>query len=1176
MAKKTGVRRQRGFVLTQSGLQRLQQARQEIEIRSNAGNSLSLEQIAERSELDVHTVRRALSGTDRVDRSTLVQLFQGFALELEEADRVKPERPRRQDWGKAIFGEGFLGRDRELETLARWVGQERCRVIAIYGVAGIGKTSLALEAARQWQDRFENIVWRSLQDPVPPEQLLRDVLAFLAPEDRRDPETTFAALLAELLRCFERQRCLLILDNVESLFREDVRAGEYLPEWAAYGELFDGIGTAQHKSNLLLTSQVEPREIAAAEGADASVRSLRLGGIASCDVSELLVERQLEASSEDLTRLTQQYGGNPLILSLTFATVRDIFAGSVREFLAQDFSVYGDLRDLLAFQLERLSEAERDVLFWLAVAREPLPVTQIFHNSLLPASRLTEALESLFRRAILERRGSLLSCQHVILEYVTELLIDEVCDELASGELRYLHSHPLFIAHARDSVREAQRRVFLQPLLDKLAAHWQSRSQVVATLTQLLENLRESQEPFPSYAAGNLVNLLRQSEVVFPNWNFSGLALWQADFEGLMLQGCDFRRTDLRGTRFTQYLGGVCDVAFSPDGVLFAAGDTNGELHIFRAQDGDRLLQTSQGDWLWSVTFSPDGLLLACGSESHDIELWDVVINERFGTLRGHEGGVRTLQFAPHGNLLASGSDDGTVRLWDVESGCCLHVISGESRAIETLCFSSDGRLLASSSGTTVEIWAVDSGRNLGTLAQSEGISVRALVFHPQGYRLAGGCDDGTVRYWDLTETPSQAELLCTFDGHKLGVTALAMSADGTYLASSSDDKTVRLWQLATGTCKQTLCGHRTGVSSVAFSPDGDVLASGSLDCTIQLWNTRGQSIYSYRGRGSGTWGIAFDRTGDLLAASRQDRADLWEASTGDRQRELSAKQARLTAIDFSPDGQHVASGSFDGAIRIWETDSGRSLESLRGQRERILSLAFSPNNQWLASSSEDTTVALWNWQDRCQHQLYEACDRRVWSVAFSPDSKRLVCGSHDGSVRLLEVTTGDCIWVGTQHQSWTWSVAFSPDGRYIASGSQDGSLKLWDAGTGDCVRTIEVGQYVFAVAFGAGGRLLASGRNDGKIDLWDPEDGRRQATLPGHERSVWTLEASPNGNMLASTDGDEAIFLWDLAAATRLQAFGSPRPYEGMNIAGVKGLTAARRENLKALGAIIAGDGTP
>jgi WD40 repeat protein len=86
---------------------------------------------------------------------------------------------------------------------------------------------------------------------------------------------------------------------------------------------------------------------------------------------------------------------------------------------------------------------------------------------------------------------------------------------------------------------------------------------------------------------------------------------------------------------------------------------------------------------------------------------------------------------------------------------------------------------------------------------------------------------------------------------------------------------------------------------------------------------------------------------------------------------------------------------------------------------------------------------------------------------------------------------------------------------------------------------------------------------------LWDVCTGQLLKTLQGHTNQVWAVAFSPDGQTLASGSSDETIKIWDIETGKCLQTLRAERPYEGINIAGVKGLTEAQKIALKALGAV-------
>jgi WD40 repeat protein len=130
--------------------------------------------------------------------------------------------------------------------------------------------------------------------------------------------------------------------------------------------------------------------------------------------------------------------------------------------------------------------------------------------------------------------------------------------------------------------------------------------------------------------------------------------------------------------------------------------------------------------------------------------------------------------------------------------------------------------------------------------------------------------------------------------------------------------------------------------------------------------------------------------------------------------------------------------------------------------------------------------------------------------------------------------------------------------------------VKLWDVGTGQCIGTLDRHtNCVYSVAFSPDGRTLASGSGEQTVKLWDVSTSQWLKTLSGHGKLVWSVAFSPDSQTLASGSEDETIKLWDVKTGECLKTLKSSRPYEGMNITGVTGLTEAQKIALKDLGAV-------
>jgi len=151
-------------------------------------------------------------------------------------------------------------------------------------------------------------------------------------------------------------------------------------------------------------------------------------------------------------------------------------------------------------------------------------------------------------------------------------------------------------------------------------------------------------------------------------------------------------------------------------------------------------------------------------------------------------------------------------------------------------------------------------------------------------------------------------------------------------------------------------------------------------------------------------------------------------------------------------------------------------------------------------------------------------------------------------------------------------SVAWSPDGTRLASGGggrSSGELFVWEVSSGERLQVwSELNSIVYALAWSQTGALLISGGSDGSIRWWDVQSGECLALRQGHQGAVQSLRVSPDGRRLASCGDDGAIVLWDLQSGEPLQTLRRDRPYERLNITGIRGLSEAQKASLRALGA--------
>ncbi|MDX2212450.1 MAG: WD40 repeat domain-containing protein [Oculatellaceae cyanobacterium bins.114] len=1082
------------------------------------------------------------------------------------------------DWGEASDVEVFYGRQIELDLLLQWMAAH-CRLIGVFGVGGIGKTHLSIKLAQQVTD-FDCVIWRSLRNAPPLTELLADLLHAIT----RSPQPTLPdateVRLTLLLEQLRSMRCLLVLDNAETLLKGEEYSGQYREGYEDYGQFFKRIGETNHLSTLLLTSREKPKEFGVMEGETSPVRSLPLKGLLPEDAQQIISAKGIQIESATVSsELVYRYGGNPLALKIVTTTIQELFDGDVSQFLQENTAVTSEINNLLDQHFVRLTAIEKTALYGLAVAREPLSLTTLCSDWIAPPPRhhILDALKSLGQRSLIEKHDGLFSLQPVVMEYVSDRLITAIADEIIQncGSFEHLNQHILLKAEAKDYIREIQNRLILKPLLERLLQHFKVKQTLERQLASILDWQRNNFPLEPGYLAGNILNLLLQLGTDLSGYDCSYLTIWQAYLEGVNLNYVNFAYSDLSRSVLTETFASTLSVAFSPDGHFFATATTDNDICLWQTKDGKkvRVYQGHRG-WVHSVAFSPTDAIIASGSEDETIRLWDMQTGQCLKTLKGHQNWVWAVAFSADGRCLASSSNDQTVRLWDVQTGVCLRVLEGHQNWVWSVAFSPDQTLLASGSNDkTIKIWDVETGECVKTLLGHTDW-VQSIAFSPATSLLASGSRDQTIKLWDV----QTGRCPVTLQGHTNWVQSVTFDGTGTLLASASNDQTVKLWDLATHACLRTFHSPIQDIWSVAFSPDATALILGGSDQTVQMWDVQtGQCLKTLRGHISGILSLDSSSDGRYLVTGGSDRTvRLWDLNLGQCIKTLNGHTSWVRSVAFNPQNQMIASGSSDHTIRLWDSVTGECLKILQGHDSWVRSVRFNADGKRLVSGSTDHTIRLWDVQTgECLHRL-DGHDSWVRCVAFSPVQSIIASSGDDQTIRLWDSDSGICLRVLTGHTSGIWSVAFSPDGSLIASGGDDRVVKIWNVHTGECLKTLHGhDNWIQAIAFSPDGTYIASGSNDQTIQLWDTATGKRLRVLQSHHNRIWAVVFSPlneRGDLdcvLISGSEDETIRIWNPLTGNCLQSLRSPCPCEGMNILGIKGLTNAQKFALKALGAI-------
>jgi WD40 repeat protein/class 3 adenylate cyclase len=380
----------------------------------------------------------------------------------------------------------------------------------------------------------------------------------------------------------------------------------------------------------------------------------------------------------------------------------------------------------------------------------------------------------------------------------------------------------------------------------------------------------------------------------------------------------------------------------------------------------------------------------------------------------------------------------------------------------------------------------------------------------------------------------------------------LDWSPDGTRFVTEGPEDTgvIDIRNAETGESMLSFPGHDPDVNGVAFSGDGSMLATTGDDGVAKVWDpTSGEELGSLQGPEGPVLGPSFSPDGALAAAAwlEEGTVRIWDPATGRLVQEIAPVPAPF-ATAFSPDGRRLAVAAEDPPVAVVvDARSGETVFTLEGHDFSIHDVDWSPDGRWIATSSLDETVRIWDAKTgELRFTLFH--DGAVVTADWSPDSTRLVTAG--GKATVWEVTGAggrELFSLAAQDMNaGIQGVAFSPDGDRVMAG--DGGItavKVWDVGrNGDAEWLNAAGDpgWISSVAFAASGREVLASGEDGSVGFWGVDTGRRLRSLKPHrpsseygENSIWALDLSPDGTLIATTGTDEAARVWDAATGDEL-----------------------------------------
>ncbi|XP_047644174.1 apoptotic protease-activating factor 1 isoform X2 [Phacochoerus africanus] len=554
----------------------------------------------------------------------------------------------------------------------------------------------------------------------------------------------------------------------------------------------------------------------------------------------------------------------------------------------------------------------------------------------------------------------------------------------------------------------------------------------------------------------------------------------------------------------------VYHACFSEDGQRIASCGADKTLQVFKAETGEKLLEIkAHEDEVLCCAFSADDRFIATCSVDKKVKIWNSVTGELVQSYDEHSEQVNCCHFTNNSNhlLLATGSSDYFLKLWDLNQKECRNTMFGHTNSVSHCRFSPDDKLLASCSADgTLKLWDVKSANERKSI---------------------------NVKQFFLNSEESQEDM-------EVMVKCCSWSADGASLVVAAKNK-VLLWNMDSCLKVADCRGHLSWVHCAMFSPDGSSFLTSSDDETIRLWETKKVCKNSAIVLKQEIDVVFQENEVMVLAVDNIRRLQVINGKTGQID---YLTEAQVSCCCLSPHLQYLAFGSDDGAIQVLELLNNRLFQSGTRHKNTVRHIQFTTDGKNVISSSDDSAIQVWNWQSEETVSL-QAHRETVKDFRLLKNS-RLLSWSFDGTVKVWNIITGRIEKDFVCHQDTVLSCAISPDATKFSSTSADKTAKVWSfdllsplhelRGHKGCVR---------CSAFSVDSTLLATGDDNGEIRIWNVSNGEllhscAPVSVEGgaatHGGWVTDLRFSPDGKMLVSAGG--YLKWWNVDSGKSIQTF--------------------------------------
>ncbi len=592
---------------------------------------------------------------------------------------------------------------------------------------------------------------------------------------------------------------------------------------------------------------------------------------------------------------------------------------------------------------------------------------------------------------------------------------------------------------------------------------------------------------------------------------------------------CLWEEQDAAQKFCVQHDAAVYDLLFSLDGSLLVAGGEDGILRLWSVEDGS-LVQSYDfnGTTIWDVNLRPDGNQLAASRDDGVVSLIDMTDLEATPRNLEHDSTIYMAVYSPNGEWLGMGSSSGKTYLWNVDRN---YTLEGATHTDEVYAvdFSADSHWMITGGADSV-VRASEVTRNgLARSVMTHGDWIEFIDASSDGNWFASASDDNNLRIWDVETGLEKLRM-----EHNGFVMRMDISDSGDWIASTGYDQTARIWDTVSGSEMFQIPLEGRG-SAILFSEDATRLFVGDDKGNLTLWDTSAilarlniiefpELVHEAR----------YSPDGASFAVNT-DQRNIWslpwestlEIKDGTEATEVAKTDALTYDLAYSPDSKWIAAAvSRANKVLLYNSETDISFEI--GMDAKVYAIDFSPDSTQLATGDGGNFIRFWDLESGTEVGNLEHA-ASLQAINYHPDGKHLVVTMTNRIViwdleNKTQVTT--LYHVGELHNA-----AYSPNGKLLATASSEGTIYLWDVENNYSLSktVLRMNGQPYSLAFSPDSNLVVAGSSNKFAYIWDLTLGQEITRLP-HSDVVSSVEFSPDGLELA-TAARKVVQIWDVPA---------------------------------------------